>query len=291
MIKFALRSCLVIFALLPSMVPFVCADDTQKKSQIDSLLANAAVANLRAQDSRPFLLRLEIHVTHLSTKPLDGLYDEIWRSPSTWQRQISFPGFAQQEVGDSEGRWLARNLDFRPHAVYLLSRAVETKPVSLQPDEQIKKVFDQKKDGLELHCADFKRGTLERTLCFNSAGPMVSDEYNEFDGRRLRVEYIDFQKFGEKLFPRQMRVYQNEEQVLEVKVVALDQLTDATPAHFDHAANAHLISVCDRWGERPAKKVTPQYPLEALRNHQTGNRYSVRRPCGGWFCGSVEIVG
>src|ERR1700730_5915894 len=146
MIKFALRSCLFALALLLSMAPVVCASDTERRSPIDALLANAAVANLRTQDSRPFHLRLEIHATHLSPKPLDGTYDETWRSPSAWQRQIVFPGFAQQEVGDSEGRWLSRNLDFRPHAIYLLSRVVETKPVSLQSDEQVKKVSDRKKD-------------------------------------------------------------------------------------------------------------------------------------------------
>jgi len=144
--------------------------------------------------------------------------------------------------------------------------------VSLQPDEQVKRVSDRKKDGLELRCANFQRKKWERTLCFSSGGPLVSsDEYNELDDRRLRVEYLDFQKFGEKLYPRQMRVYQNGRQVLEVKVVELDQLPNATPAHFDHAATARLIAVCDRWeGNPPTKKVQPQYPPEARRDHQQG---------------------
>src|SRR6476620_6329168 len=173
MISFALRWCFFVLALLPSLALLLCAEDIDKKSQIDSLLASAAIANLRGQDSGPFHLRLEIHATNLSPKPLDGTYDEIWRSPSTWQRKISFPGFVQQEVGDSEGRWLARNLDFRPHAIYLLSRAVETAMlVSLQPDEQVKRVSDRKKDGLELRCADFQRKEWERTLCFSSGGPL-----------------------------------------------------------------------------------------------------------------------
>lgn len=144
--------------------------------------------------------------------------------------------------------------------------------VSLQPDEQIKKVSDRKKDGLELHCAEFKRGMWERTLCFDSRGPLVSsDEHNKFDDRRLRVEYLDFQKFGEKLYPQQMRVYQDGQQVIEVKVVELDELPDATPAHFDHAADARLIAACDRWEESPpAERVRPEYPLEARRDHQQG---------------------
>jgi TonB family protein len=273
MTNFALRSCLFLLALLSSVTPALCADDSGKTSQTDSLFASAAVANLRAQDSRPFHLRLEIHVTKLSPKPLDVTYDEIWRSPSAWQRRISFPGFMQQEVGDSEGRWLARNVDFRPHAIYLLSRAVGTAmPVSLQPDEQVKKVSDHKKDGVELRCAAFQRKKWQRTLCFMSGGPLVSsDEYNELDDIKLRVDYLDFQKFGEKLYPRQMYVYQNGKQVLEVKVVELAQLPGATQAHFGHAATDRLMALCDRWEETPPiKKVLPEYPPDACRDRQQG---------------------
>lgn len=202
-VSVVVRVCFIRFAILMSLSPLVWGGDGAKKSQTDSLFANASIADLRVQNTLPFHLRLEVHATDLSPRPLDGTYDEIWRSRSMWQRQISFPGFAQQEVGDSKGRWLSRNVDFRPHAVYLLSRAVETAmPIPLQPDEQIEKVFAHKKDGLEEQCTEFKRGNLERTLCFDSRGPLVrSDEHNGFDDRSLRIEYLDFQKFGEKLCP------------------------------------------------------------------------------------------
>jgi TonB family protein len=269
----AFFSILFSTTLLLSTAVLVRADDAQKKQQTDTLFANAAVANLRSQNSPPFHLRLEIHATHLSPKPLDGMYDELWRSPGAWQRQISFPGFAQQEVGDSDGRWLARNLDFRPHAIYLMARAVDSAmPVPLWPDEQVKKVFDRKKDGVDLHCAEFKRGNLERTLCFDSRGPLANAEnHNESDDQKLRWEYLDFQKFGEKLYPRQMRVYQNGEQVLDIRIVELSQLQDGAPVRFEHAPSAHLMAVCERWEPGvPTKKLTPQYPPEARRNHRQG---------------------
>jgi TonB family protein len=248
------------------------ADDAQKLQQTASLFSKAAVGDLRSQNSTPFHLRLEIHTVHLGSKPFDGTYDEVWGSPTIWRRQISFPEFAQQEVGDSDGRWLARNLDFRPQAVYLLSRVVETSmPVPLQPDELVKKVSDRKKDGTG-HCVEVKRGTLERTLCFDSQGPLASwEDHNPFDDRRLRLEYTDFQKFGEKLYPREMRVYEHGEQVLDIKVVELSQLPDAAPTHFDHVPSARLMAACESWEPGiPATKVPPRYPSEARRDRQQG---------------------
>ncbi len=270
---FAVRSVLFSMMLLLAAAPVARSNDARKKQQVDSLFANAAVANLREHNSPPFHLRLEIHATHLSPKPLDGTYDEVWRAANAWQRQISFPGFAQQEVGDSEGRWLARNLDFRPHAIYVLSRAMETAmPVSLQPEEQIRKLSDRKSDGVDLHCLELKRENWERTLCFDSRGPLVSSEdHDTIHDWRLRLEYLDFQKFGEKVYPRHMRVFQNGEQVLDMKVAELNELPDAAPAHFDHPAATRLMAVCDRWeGSTPVKKIQPQYPPEARGKQQQG---------------------
>lgn len=111
-----------VLSLVLLAAPFTAyASDALNKQQVDRLFTNAAGTNLRSKDSRPFHLRIEIHVSHISSKPLDGTYEETWQSPEAWRRQIAFPGFTQQEVGDGEGRWLARTLDFRPHSVYLLS--------------------------------------------------------------------------------------------------------------------------------------------------------------------------
>lgn len=138
--------------------------------------------------------------------------------------------------------------------------------VSLLPDEQIKTVSDRKKDGVELHCVEFKRGTWERTLCFDSRGELVSSDDHIF-----RFQYSDFQKFGEKLYPHNMQVYKNGERVLDMKVIELTPLPDTTPAHFEHDKSAQLTSLCETW-ERiaPVKKVQPQYPPEARMQRQQG---------------------
>jgi len=102
------------------------ADDVQKRQELDALLVKASAANLQANGSPPFHLRLELHAEHITAKPLDGTYDEVWRTRDSWRREINFPNFKQVEVGDQDGRWVDRNVDFRPHAVYLVSELLDS---------------------------------------------------------------------------------------------------------------------------------------------------------------------
>jgi TonB family protein len=110
---------------------------------------------------------------------------------------------------------------------------------------------------------------LGRTLCFDPRGPLAN-----VDDRTVRLQYLDFQKFGEKLYPRHLKVYQNGEQALDVRVTELSFLPDAAPAHFDHVDGARLMAVCSQWEAGvPAKKVTPQYPSEARNAGMQGTVY------------------
>ncbi len=268
--SFAVRS--VLFSVLLVGALAANPNDSQKKQQADDMFARAAVTNLRTAVS-PFHLRIEVHAAHLGPKPSDGTYDEMWRSPDAWRRQISFPGFVQQEVGDGQGRWLARNLDFRPRAIYLLSHALETEmSVSLFPEEQVQKISDRKKDAVDLRCVESKVGKWERILCFDPRGGLASvDEHVGYDPRKLQFRYMDFQKLGEKLYARHIQVYENGDQALDMKVAELSLLPNAAPAHFDHAPTDRLMAICDRWeGTAPVRRVTPQYPSEALSTHQQG---------------------
>lgn len=68
-----------------------------------------------------------------------------------------------------------------------------------------------------------------------------------------------------------MHIYENKRQVVEVTMVELDRLPDATPVTPGHAADARLMAPCGRWeGNPPIKKVPTQYPYEARVSHQQG---------------------
>jgi TonB family protein len=243
------------------------ADDSQKKHDLDALLAKASVANLRSKGSPAFHLRLELHAEHITAKPVDGTYDEVWSAPDAWRRETNFPEFKQVEARDKDGRWVDRSLDFRPHPVSMVSRVLDSLMAPAPPlDERVMKLHKEKKDGVELQCAELGTGPEYHTLCFDDVGRLFSTEYPAF-----RVEYLDYQKFGDASFPRKFGVYENRDQVLEINVTELGPPSDKQVQFPRHSASALQLASCDLWEPGvPAKKVAPEYPPEARMNRVQG---------------------
>src|SRR5579871_7024885 len=116
---------LCIAVLLFVSARSIAADDAEKQRQLEGFLATANAADLRSTNSAPFHLTLKLHVQQITAKPLDGSYDEVWNGPDQWRREITFPEFRQVEIGDKDGRWLDRNLDFRPQPAYLVAELLD----------------------------------------------------------------------------------------------------------------------------------------------------------------------
>ena len=245
----------------------VGSDDSQRRQDLDALLAKASKANLRSQGSASFHLRLELHAEHITAKPLDGTYDEVWTAPDAWRRETAFPEFKQVEVGDKDGRWVDRSLDFRPHPVYLIARLLDSLMApAARPDDKVIKVHKEKKDGIELQCAELGTGPADHTLCFDDLGRLFSSDYHA-----LRMEYRDYQKFGDAMFPRKLGVYENRERVLDVNVAELGLAVDKLAQFAGRSASAFQLASCERWVPGvPVKKVPPQYPQSARMGRVQG---------------------
>ena len=130
------------------------AKDRPSDHEGADLLAKAtSLQNLHEQGAQPFQLRMRIHAEHIVPKPTDGAYGEVWMTPNKWRREIAFPGFTQLEIGDVDSKWISRNFDFRPRAVYLTEAAVEhfIHP-GAQQEAVIKFVRSRKVKGAELRC-------------------------------------------------------------------------------------------------------------------------------------------
>ncbi len=262
--------------LLASVV--VHADDSQKRQELDALLAKAKVTNLRTERSSGFRLRLEIHAEHISAKPLDGTYDEIWNAPDAWYREIVFPGLKQDELRDKDGRWVDRNLDFEPQLIYLLARLLDSLSLpSPAADEKVTRIYKDKKEGTELKCAELGQGPAHQKLCFDENGLVFSIEYP-----MLRMEYRDYQKFGQATFPRMLRVYDDGERVLDVRVTELSAVSE-NATHFPRSPSALQLAACERRvPDPPLKKVPPHYPEKARRERVQGTvvLYALLAPDG-----------
>jgi TonB family protein len=245
------------------------ADDKKQQEQTESaeLLARAgALQDIRADGSQPFHLHLQVHAEHVTTKPVDGSYDEVWLAPDKWRREMIFPGFMQVEVGDKDSKWLSRNASFRPSVAYAISRALDgLSRKDLLPEETVLTLRTKKKDGVEVHCTDLQISSRRHSLCFAPSGTLFSEETPT-----ERFEYYDYSKFGDKLFPRHMQVYQSGERVLDIRAEELPLASNLAPELFQHDAGARQMAPCERPEQAPAKKIQPTYPPEARRAFQQG---------------------
>lgn len=255
--------CVAILLLISAR--FITADDAQKQRQLEGFLVTAQAADLRATNSAPFHLVLKLHVQQITAKPLEGSYDEVWNGPDQWHREINFPQFRQVEIGDKEGRWLDRNLDFRPQPAYLVAELLGAlmSPMHSQ-NAKVSKIKTVKKDGVELHCVTLEESQVDYSLCFDEQGRLAASGF-----RNLYFEFSQYEKFGEKVFPREMVVQLDHKQVLEARVESLaPPVAAAVPPH---SPSAIRLSRCERWEPGiPVKKVPPRYPDSARFAHQEG---------------------
>ena len=175
-------------ALIPLLFGYFCfAASKSDQSGADLLKHAASLQNIREQGAQPFQLRMRIHAEHITAKPMDGAYAEVWVAPDKWRREISFPGFNQLEIGAVDSKWMTRDLDFMPRMAYLTALSLDAFiwPPTRQEDV-IKSFHTRKIRGLEVECVDVVRKDQKypRRLCFESSGDLVDEAYGQ-----LRFEY------------------------------------------------------------------------------------------------------
>ncbi len=242
-------------------------EDAPQQQQLDSFLATAKQANLRAVGSPPFHLRLQLHAEHITLKPIDGTFDELWNGPDQWRREITFPEFRQVEIGDKNGRWLDRNIAYRPQPAYLVSVLLDALMSPMHSaNGRLRKMHKVKQDGAQLQCAAIEDNQSEYALCFDEQGRLAASGY-----RNLVFEYRHYEKFGDKQFPREISVVQDHKQVLQVRLDELTSMAAPDASGFPHASSSLRLSRCERWEPGiPVKKVPPHYPENARMMHQQG---------------------
>ncbi len=167
--------------------------------------------------------------------------------------------------------------------VAISSSAMESKPKSdvsdltealaafespaLLPEETLQSVHEKKSKDEELQCAElaFKNGSPKRELCFDASGILASEEW-----QYKRFEFRDYSKFGDKVFPRSIRVFERGVKVLEIGADDLTPPPAYKPDVFLHDGAARQMAPCERWPPTPSVKVPPHYPPDARSAHQQG---------------------
>lgn len=245
------------------------ADDAKIKSDAAELFNRAAIRQgIRRSGGKPYVLKIQFRADHIVPKPMHGQYEEVWISPDQWRREFVLSDFAQVETGSAEGKWVSRNLDFRPRPAYLLSIALdEFMEPKISPDETVASLRQRKHKDSEWRCVELTTASTnaKRELCFDDSGSLASEQYLD-----KRFEYENFENYGDKIFPRSIRVYSDKAMVLELTADEIVLPPEPKPELFRAQPGARQFASCERWPAIPTKKVPPHYPESARAAHQQG---------------------
>jgi TonB family protein len=198
---------------------------------------------------------------------MEGQYQEVWISPDKWRNEFVLADFQQVEIGSSDSKWVSRNLDFNPRPSYLLAIALNAfAEPKISTDEKVLSIRKKKSKGSEWRCLELSAvNGPKRELCFDDSGALVQEEY-----LRERFEYGNFATYGEKIYPRTIRVFSDDRQVLDITADELFSPINAKTQLFQPAPGADRFAACERWPATPSKKVPPSYPQAARQAHQQG---------------------
>jgi TonB family protein len=257
---------LAVVALLPCLA---VADDSKAQNEASDLVAHAAIRQgIRHAGEKPYVLRIQFSAEHIVPKHLDGQYEELWMSPDKWRRELVLSGFKQVEIGSGDSKWVTRNLDFSPRPAYLLEIALDAfiEPRILA-EERVAAVRTRTSKGADRRCVELNGvvANSRREICFDKSGTLVSEEHLQ-----QRFEFEDFVAYGEKIFPRTVRVYADDRMVLDFTAQGPSPLAEPKPELFRSEAGALQFAPCERRPAIPTNKIVPQYPREARNAHQQG---------------------
>lgn len=253
---------------------------TENPKDATDLLSRALQQeNIFATESPSLSLHARLEAASGGSKVATGDYTKLWVSPVQWREEISFANFHRTRVGQANGYWQKRDLDYQPEAIFQIDQVLSLKSVlALTTNEAVGKTSTKNEGGTVLTCMDVNRDEKPvRNLCFDQAqGVLVSVAYLTLP-RSLapevnRVEYSEFTAWKEKLFPNRIRVLRGRKVVVEVTALKLADLASVNSPSFDPPKNADFWPRCgdELQKAKLVRHVSPEYPHAARVNHVQG---------------------
>ncbi len=213
--------------------------------------ARVSLATLKS----PYSLQLSFGLVNPDGTSTRGTYDQIWNGPQYWRRTIRTGDFVQTEVVSSDKRYVASPVPYDPErfqAVKTLLDDVATlhwKP-SWQ-DASIKRSKDEV-------CVRFRDANgVQSTACFDPS----SYQLRTITSGHKRYEYTNYQPFGDREFPRVMRLYEEKTMTIEARVERLVTTPPPDAAILNPPADAQVWDYCpDMVPPKAIRQPDPKFP-------------------------------
>ena len=228
------------------------------------------LSDIRATDAPAF--RLKASITLYGEKGAnEGTHNEYWVSGTQWRRETVTGDFHRIEVGMGNKRWLLDSTkDLPPDAV----EPGQTLAVwKLNPEVwKAGTIREKALDGQTLRCLETKPNPMggKSALCFDKAtgflvAKVVPHELQERIADQT-CRYNDYQKFGEKTFPRLVRCFDDGKLRSEIRVIELNTPDKLGAELFAQPDGAQEAMNCQGVPKAPKPVYTPDPVLPRKEN-------------------------
>jgi TonB family protein len=240
----------VVLATISSLV-LACLSLGQGESKEVKVLFERAkqLSDIRAKGSPAFVLKGLFTISRGSDHVIMGSYTESWATPSLRRVEVSAEGFHSITVTNDKKGWEqsdgTKTQDISSAASQF---AYRTDLVSIDSHEPVK-IVDRNNGHWKLRCAGTEEDQFgwRREFCFDkSGGQLVAWSLPFFvsGGESAnRCAFTDFQKLGDKTFPKSIRCMEGDTRVIETRVTQL-ALQEFDSSTFQPPAGAKEFTNC-----------------------------------------------
>jgi TonB family protein len=250
-------ACVVLFASVAS------AESKQKTGE--KLITRAAeLSDIRATGAPAFRIKASFRT------PSDhGTYTEVWVSREQWRRETEMGDFHRIETGGHKSRWLLDNKeDMPPEAATVMKSILD---LHLLPEHlKVDSIVDKEVEGIAERCVNSETEFSRNEYCVDAKdNTLLSQETITSRSRSSRV-YRDYERLGEHLFPRSIRVTEDGQTLVEIAISELAPAPSAEPAQFVAPSGAVEITNCQAADLTPPQARSapdPMFPKNQNTKH------------------------
>lgn len=249
-----------------------------KKDEEGKALLDRAVqlSDIRAEGAPAFRLKASFKVIKEDSSVTEGTYTEIWATPVQWRTETNLGDFSQTVVANGNKRWTLNSSFTVPTGIGEVGFPYMTTLKSFPDLWKPIKMEDRQIHSLPARCIDARLGSPVGTgsLCFDkSKGTLVAKVVRrEVAGKIVEntCEYSDYQRFGEKFFPRAINCFAGSMPKFEETLLELTPQPSLDPTLFAPLEGGRESAAgCKGIVRAPRPIYTPD-PAPASRDHSKG---------------------
>lgn len=263
----------LIAAALSFALPALGSPDRRQNPAAVGMVKRAiALSDIQARGAPAFRLHALLRVQYADGKSEEGQLLWIWTPAGMWHYEQSLAGYHSVEVTAGKHVWIASNLRYVPFPMFLVQRALGLSgALRAAKGSGLDEPFASAASGGQCvrtgddphpikYCFDPQSGELRK---------LADSLWN------VTYEYGKYGSFGEKQFPRELRVVRSSGRVfISIRVDELEpagSLDLRTFLPVKGSRESGLAARCPKI-ERPKleKMVRPEYPKEAEKAGVTG---------------------